>query len=124
MPLPVNASLLDACVLAVLHKGDTYGYRITQELAQAVGVSESALYPVLRRLLKDGALSTYDVNISGRNRRYYRLSPYGESLLQGYLAEWEAYKQGLDRILYGQTNPGPQEPEEQMQTQGNGGVSN
>lgn len=50
MLLPVNAAMMDACVLAALDKEDTYGYRITQQLSQGLGVSESSLYPVLRRL--------------------------------------------------------------------------
>lgn len=112
MPLPVNASLLDACVLAILRKEDTYGYRITHELTRAAGVSESTLYPVLRRLQKDGALTTYDVAISGRNRRYYHLSPYGERLLETYLAEWEEYKRELDQILLGGPDAVPAEKTE------------
>lgn len=50
MLLPINASMMNACVLATLEKGDTYGYRITQELAQGIGASESSLYPMLHRL--------------------------------------------------------------------------
>lgn len=99
MLLPVNATLLDACVLATLEKGDTYGYRITQELAAGIGASESSLYPVLRRLQKDGCLTTYDVAISGRNRRYYRLTPRGKQVLDAYRAEWVAYKQRIDEIF-------------------------
>lgn len=97
--LPVNASMMDACVLATLEKGDTYGYRITQELARGIGVSESSLYPVLRRLQKDGCLSTYDVAISGRNRRYYQLTPYGRQVLAAYKAEWIEYKKRIDEIF-------------------------
>lgn len=99
MLLPVNASMMDACVLATLEKGDTYGYRITQELARGIGVSESSLYPVLRRLQKDGCLSTYDVAISGRNRRYYQLTPYGRQVLAAYKAEWIEYKKRIDEIF-------------------------
>ncbi len=103
MSLPVSAPLLEACVLAILEREDTYGYLITQRLVAATGVSESALYPVLRRLQKEGALETYDVAISGRNRRYYHLSPMGRALLRQYLEEWESYKSGLDEILRGDT---------------------
>ena len=100
MLLPVNAAMMDACVLAALEKGDTYGYRITQELAHGIGASESSLYPVLRRLLKDGCLETYDVAISGRNRRYYRLTG---------IAEWIEYKRRIDGILA--ASPEPKEEE-------------
>lgn len=103
MLLPVNAALLETCVLALLKSEDTYGYRITQTLTQSLGVSESALYPVLRRLQKDGALSTYDVEYSGRNRRYYRISPHGEELLTQYMTQWEEYKQSVDAVLHCET---------------------
>jgi PadR family transcriptional regulator PadR len=99
MLLPVNAAMMDACVLAALEKGDTYGYRITQELAEGIGASESTLYPVLRRLQKDGCLAAYDVAISGRNRRYYTLTDRGREALAAYRAEWVEYKRRIDDIL-------------------------
>ena len=101
MLLPVNAAMMDACVLAALEKGDTYGYRITQELAHGIGASESSLYPVLRRLLKDGCLETYDVAISGRNRRYYRLTEDGLEKNTEYKREWVHFSQKITTILEG-----------------------
>lgn len=99
MLLPVSSALMDACVLATLEQENTYGYRITQQLSKGIGVSESSLYPVLRRLQKDGYLSTYDVAISGRNRRYYQLTPSGGQLLNTYRVEWVDYKQRIDDIF-------------------------
>ncbi len=99
MPLPVNAQMMDACVLATLEKGDTYGYRITRQLAGGLGVSESTLYPVLRRLQKEGDLTTYDQAISGRNRRYYRLTEQGQRKLNAYKQEWIEYKKRIDSIF-------------------------
>lgn len=57
-----GAALLDAIVLSVVSKetNGTYGYKITQDVRNALDVSESTLYPVLRRLLKDNCLETYD----------------------------------------------------------------
>ena len=60
MPFPISSSLLDAIVLAIVSREDTYGYRITQDVRQVMEISESTLYPVLRRLLKDGCLTTHD----------------------------------------------------------------
>ena len=71
MTFQLGAALLDACVLAVLSRGDAYGYVLTQQVRQVIEVSETALYPVLRRLQKDGCLDTYDQPHQGRNRRYY-----------------------------------------------------
>ena len=101
MLLPVNAAMMDACVLAALEKEDTYGYRITQQLTHGLGVSESSLYPVLRRLQKDGCLSTYDVAISGRNRRYYRITDRGRKALGEQRTQWKTYAAAVDGVLEG-----------------------
>ena len=56
----IGATLLDAMVLAILSQADTYGYQITKDIQAHFAVSESTLYPVLRRLQKNGGLITYD----------------------------------------------------------------
>lgn len=103
MLFSINTGLLDACVLAILSRGDEYGYRLTQEVKQAMAISESTLYPVLRRLLKNGWLSTYDEPFQGRNRRYYRIT--GEGLTQHllYLKEWKEYRDRIEGIFGGET---------------------
>ncbi|MBP5602330.1 MAG: PadR family transcriptional regulator [Treponema sp.] len=80
----------------------TYGYKITQDVRQVMDVSESTLYPVLRRLQKDGLLETYDMEFQGRNRRYYKITSNGMILLDKYRSEWVSYKSGIDKILMGQ----------------------
>ena len=95
----VNTALLDAFVLAVLTKGDTYGYALTQEMRKRIEVSESTLYPVLRRLQKNGFLETYDEPYMGRNRRYYRLTDAGREQIQVYKQEWMLYKEKVDAVL-------------------------
>ena len=76
MVFNTGAALLDAIVLAVvsLDADGTYGYKITQDVRQVIEISESTLYPVLRRLLKDGCLEVYDMEYGGRNRRYYKIT--------------------------------------------------
>ena len=59
MAFKIESGLLDACALAILSRGDTYGYEITQEMKKAVSLSESTLYPVLRRLQKENLCRTY-----------------------------------------------------------------
>lgn len=101
MNFQLGSALLDACVLAILHKEDTYGYRLTQEVKEVMEVSESTLYPVLRRLTKDAYLETYDQEHMGRNRRYYRLSESGKLKYEEYEKEWQAFKTKIDGILEG-----------------------
>ena len=102
MAFKIESSLLDACALAILTRGDTYGYEITQSMKQAIVVSESTLYPVLRRLQKEAYLVTYDQPFAGRNRRYYQITDKGREQLAMYRKEWIAYKSNIDRILTGE----------------------
>ena len=101
MVFNTGAALLDAIVLSVVSRDQngTYGYRITQEVREVLDISESTLYPVLRRLLKDGCLESYDLAIDGRNRRYYRITESGRLQLNLYLGEWNTYAQKISRIL-------------------------
>lgn len=101
MSFTTGAALLDAVVLAVVSREEegTYGYKITQEIKQALELSESTLYPVLRRLQRDGCLTIYDEPFNGRNRRYYKITPLGRQQLAGYKAEWKVYAANIDHIL-------------------------
>lgn len=101
MVFHTGAALLDAIVLAVAakEKDGTYGYKITQDVRRVIEVSESTLYPVLRRLQKDGCLEVYDRQYDGRNRRYYRITGKGIRLLEEYQAEWENYRDRIDLIF-------------------------
>ena len=89
MTFTAGSALLDAVVLSVVSMEGTYGYKITQDVRQVMDVSESTLYPVLRRLQKDGLLETYDMEFQGRNRRYYKITSNGMILLDKYRSEWE-----------------------------------
>ena len=104
MVFQLGAPLLDACVLAVLAKNDAYGYVLSQEVKKIVDISESTLYPVLRRLQKDDCLSVYDRAVSGRNRRYYALTHKGRGLFEEYRREWESFKTSIDTLLGGIEN--------------------
>ena len=101
MTFQLGSGLLDACVLATLHKEDTYGYKLTQEVKVVMSVSESTLYPVLRRLMKDGYLATYDQEHLGRNRRYYRLTDMGKEKYEEYVSQWEEFSLKVTTILKG-----------------------
>ena len=99
MAIQVVGSLLDACVLALLVKEDAYGYSLTQKIKETLDVSESTLYPVMRRLQIDDCLETYDQPHNGRNRRYYKITKQGEKRYQETLEEWNLFKQQVDKII-------------------------
>ena len=103
MVFNTGAALLEASVLAVVSKETegTYGYKITQDVRQVLEVSESTLYPVLRRLQKDECLETYDQEYGGRNRRYYKLTERGMAQLNLYKTEWKNYSTKISRLFEG-----------------------
>ena len=76
MTFPISAALLDALVLAVVAREDTYGYRITQDIRSAVEVSESTLY--------------------------YRITPKGRAMLELYREEWKLHRRKIQDILLSQ----------------------
>ncbi len=101
MAFQIGAALLDACVLAVLEKKDVYGYELTLQLKDYLAVSESTLYPVLRRLQKEEYLITYDEPYNGRNRRYYSITEQGRLKLLQYRYDWKEYKTNIDKFMMG-----------------------
>lgn len=101
MVFNTGAALLDAIVLAAVSKEPegTYGYKITQEARGVLELSESTLYPVLRRLQKDECLETYDMEFGGRNRRYYKITEKGRKQLMLYCQEWINYSGKISRLF-------------------------
>ena len=101
MAFNTGAALLDALVLSVVANESTYGYKITQDVRSVMDVSESTLYPVLRRLQKSSCLETYDREFAGRNRRYYSITQAGCEQLAAYRTEWKDYAQKINNVLFG-----------------------
>lgn len=103
MVFNTGAALLDAIVLAVVSRENegTYGYKITQDVRGVLEVSESTLYPVLRRLQKDECLEVYDRQFDGRNRRYYKVTEKGMAQLNLYKVEWKSYSKKIQEIFEG-----------------------
>ena len=103
MVFNTGSTLLDAIVLAVVSRTDkgTYGYSITQEVRLVLEISESTLYPVLRRLQKDACLEVYDEQHGGRNRRYYKLTDKGNAQLKLYKDEWNSYSFKISQLFEG-----------------------
>ena len=80
--------LLDTCVLAVLKKGPSYGYELIGLVSPCIPVSESTLYPILRRLEAAGCLTVYSVEHNGRLRKFYRITEGGLKQIDAFLEGW------------------------------------
>lgn len=89
MDIQLKRGLLEVCVLAVISREDSYGYQIIRKLQPCVEISESTLYPILRRLEAGEFLSVYSLEHNGRLRKYYRITPKGSLRLVEFENDWQ-----------------------------------
>ncbi|MBP3918819.1 MAG: PadR family transcriptional regulator [Clostridia bacterium] len=85
----MKRGLLDICVLAAIKNHDSYGYQIIKDITPYVNISESTLYPILRRLEAANCLTVYSVEHNGRLRKYYHLTDMGQTRLNMFVEEWK-----------------------------------
>ena len=89
MDIQLKRGLLEICVLAALWKEDSYGYKIIKDIESVIEISESTLYPILRRLENNSLLSVYTIEYQGRLRKYYQLTPSGRQRVHDFQKEWQ-----------------------------------
>ena len=70
------------CVLFALSKGESYGYKIISDLNGVIEISESTLYPILKRLEAGSYITARTAEYNGRLRRYYKITASGLSKLK------------------------------------------
>ena len=87
--IQLKRGMLEQCVLRVLSAGDSYGYQIIKDMSACVEMTESTLYPILRRLEAAGALTAYTAEHGGRLRKYYSITAEGERRLAQFLEDWQ-----------------------------------
>lgn len=89
MDIQLKKGLLEFCVLAVLNKSDSYGYQIIKDISACIEISESTLYPILKRLETGSYLKTYSVEHNSRLRKYYQITDKGKDYITEFLGEWQ-----------------------------------
>ena len=89
MDIQLKRGLLDVCVLAAIKNNDSYGYQIIKDMSPYVTVSESTLYPILRRLEASNFLTVYSVEHNGRLRKYYSITDLGRKRINDFAEEWK-----------------------------------
>ena len=89
MDIQLKRGLLDVCVLAAIKNEDSYGYQIIKDMKPFVELSESTLYPILRRLETANLLTVYAVEHNGRLRKYYHITELGIKRIGDFKEEWK-----------------------------------
>ena len=89
MDIQIKRGLLDVCVLRALKDGESYGYQIIKDISPYVSISESTLYPILRRLEEANFVSVRSAEHNGRLRKYYKITPTGVKRIEYFINEWK-----------------------------------
>jgi PadR family transcriptional regulator PadR len=100
MEVQIKKGFLDTAILAALVREDSYGYKIVQDVRNVVEISESTLYPILRRLEGAGCLATYSTQHGGRLRKYYRITPAGKRKIRTFLEDFKEITAIYNFIAY------------------------
>ena len=97
----MKRGIIEVCVLSAVSREDSHGYKIVKDLSPFVAISESTLYPILRRLENSGSLSVYSVEHNGRLRKIYRITPAGREQIGQFLQDWSEIAAMYDFIKGG-----------------------
>lgn len=110
--IQLKKGVLGLCVLALLSRGDSYAYEISSRLAEAIGMGEGTIYPLMRRMQSEGLVETYHVESSaGPSRKYYRLTQAGQDALTIQRADWRDFSDAVNAIL---AEPAPTHTEDKQ----------
>ena len=98
MDAQLKRGLVEVCILTLLTRGDSYGYRLIRDVEPILELSESTLYPVLRRLEAAQCLTVYSVEHNSRLRKYYASTDAGRARIAAFLEEWADVNRVYDFI--------------------------
>ena len=100
LQIQLKKGVLEMCVLALLPQGDNYAYDIASRMADAVGMGEGTIYPLMRWMQNDGLVSTYlQESGSGPPRKYYKLTKSGADALKAQVSEWVSFETAVRKFL-------------------------
>ena len=105
MDTQLKRGLLDICVLAAIKNVPSYGYQIIKDIKPYVDISESTLYPILRRLESAQLLIVRSIEHNGRLRKYYHITPLGLRRIEAFKQEWQEIMSIYKFVVREETEP-------------------
>ena len=100
MNVQFKKGVLELCVLVLLDKKDRYGYELVQMISEQIEISEGSVYPLLRKLSKEGYFTTYlQESSEGPPRKYYQLTTKGRDYLYELVNEWKEFANGVNQLI-------------------------
>ena len=103
MSVQLKKGVLEMVVLSRINEKDTYGYDIYQEINKNMGISESTIYPILRKLTKEGLCNTYLRESSGGPpRKYFKITSFGKDKLSDLKHDWQRFEKIVNIMIRGE----------------------
>lgn len=100
MNVQFKKGILEICVLVLLEKQDHYGYELVKKISDKIEISEGSMYPLLRRLTKEGYFTTYLRESSGGpSRKYYKITEQGRDYLHEQMQEWKDFSRAVNQLI-------------------------
>ncbi len=100
MDIQLKKGVLDLCVLSRLSIQDAYGYDIYQTIDHVLGISESTIYPILRRMVKEELVTTYLRESSGGPpRKYFRITKKGLKHCETLRTQWDKFIREVNLLI-------------------------
>lgn len=113
MDVQLKRGLLEACVLAAIKREDSYGYKIIKDISPYVEISESTLYPILKRLESSESITAYTVEHNSRLRRYYRITETGINKIKEFINDWHGVMKAYNFIADINSDKGGKEKDDE-----------
>ena len=100
MSTQLKKGVLEMVVLSKIAQRDSYGYDIYQEISSNMAISESTIYPILRKLTKDGLTETYLRESSeGPPRKYFKVTRQGKKRLEVLKVDWQKFQRVVNLMI-------------------------
>ncbi|MCT4592932.1 MAG: PadR family transcriptional regulator [Anaeromicrobium sp.] len=100
MNIQFKKGVLELCVLVLLDKKDCYGYELVEKISKYITISEGTIYPLLRRLQKEGYFTSYLKESSeGPPRKYYKITTSGQNVKDDLIKEWNFFVKGVNDLI-------------------------
>lgn len=97
----MKRGLLEVCVLSALSREGSYGYKIIKDISGCIEISESTLYPILRRLESSGMVTAHSVEHNGRLRKIYEITDRGREQIDDFIEDWQEIEAVYEYIKEG-----------------------
>jgi len=100
MNIQYKKGVLELCVLSILEKRDCYGYEVSETISKCIDISESTIYPILRKLKDEGLVTAYiEEESGGPPRKYYKLTKLGAEEFAKAKVEWLDFAKNINKFL-------------------------